>query len=728
MKLSNKNHKGSALFTVVSVMMILMILVMGTFILVSAAHQKALNNYYNNQSYVTAKGVVDAFVKNSISSANTSGMAALRAELVGTLDGSGTMSGGIQYASPTGGDHGFIHTNLDSATGDYYADLTVNLPAGVSLGRLKNNSVRVYRLSRTEFKVTATVSSGGTPVYDELTGAIKKDADGNDIYEKETIRTVSEKIILKPKTDKGLFDSALITKGAGNDLSSGAQIYGGFVTVADTLPSSAFISANVRLVGNYYSNANITSNGAGAEIHIGYETIKDVFGTETKKEEYLETKKDFKPLGIKVFNVSSDSSIQPYVLVGGDMKMNDTGGHMGTFGSNASQPIDVYVKGDMDLGTRMNNPITIHGNVYCQGKLTMSQKVYNDITSEGFGVYTVTGKFDLVKTDGTKVVNGGACSVLTRIFPSGHVYKNEKYPDTDDFLKGDYDSDGDGTDDGIDYYNDSSALGGALASTATKIGGNNYFLDGSVTPFFRIDGSPPTGYTGESGDVNHWLLASGKTFTIKPDGSDVWIATPPKITLRGNTEIIIDNSANVYNPVTNEWLWNVYMYTPYGGNIEVNGAKVGYSVDTTLPYSEDGYNGYASQYHRYGSLDLPTGSTEHKEYPSNFFWAISSDSVTLSGCSFYGYVYGPGVTIEATSSPAALPVDSKYNNINMPSGYYSVPSSFTPTVIGSIIGNIATLNTTTGSVYVIPPNSIFNSSSATSLDDYDWTVSLYDNK
>ena len=62
MKIVGKNTKGSAIFTVVCVMSILIMASMFTFMMIGYAQKRSIVNYQNSQSYVTAKSFLDTCV------------------------------------------------------------------------------------------------------------------------------------------------------------------------------------------------------------------------------------------------------------------------------------------------------------------------------------------------------------------------------------------------------------------------------------------------------------------------------------------------------------------------------------------------------------------------------------------------------------------------------------------------------------------------------------------
>jgi len=62
MKIVSKNTKGSAIFTVVCVMSILIMASMFTFMMIGYAQKRSIVNYQNSQSYVTAKSFLDTCV------------------------------------------------------------------------------------------------------------------------------------------------------------------------------------------------------------------------------------------------------------------------------------------------------------------------------------------------------------------------------------------------------------------------------------------------------------------------------------------------------------------------------------------------------------------------------------------------------------------------------------------------------------------------------------------
>ena len=63
MKKQKLNNDGAVLFTVICLMSILTVVLMTAIIVVSSSHKKAITNYTESQSYVTAKSTVDVFME-----------------------------------------------------------------------------------------------------------------------------------------------------------------------------------------------------------------------------------------------------------------------------------------------------------------------------------------------------------------------------------------------------------------------------------------------------------------------------------------------------------------------------------------------------------------------------------------------------------------------------------------------------------------------------------------
>ncbi|HHX58033.1 MAG TPA: hypothetical protein GX710_08465, partial [Clostridiales bacterium] len=64
--IKNTKLKGTVLFTVVSVMMVLIVFVMATLTIASAASKRSYNTYFKNQSLYSARSVVDTTVQELV--------------------------------------------------------------------------------------------------------------------------------------------------------------------------------------------------------------------------------------------------------------------------------------------------------------------------------------------------------------------------------------------------------------------------------------------------------------------------------------------------------------------------------------------------------------------------------------------------------------------------------------------------------------------------------------
>ncbi|MEG0615902.1 MAG: hypothetical protein RR540_09120, partial [Oscillospiraceae bacterium] len=195
MKFYKQNKKGTVLFTVISIMLLMMVMVMATFTVVMAAQKKALNNFTDSQSYVTAKSVIDTYI-SCLSDKSEPAYNPMREQLIGKAKTDKTgMQGGLDYPDHT------INFPGDSPTSSDNCTIEVTMPTvGVSaekvmgFGELNDKNeltpetLTVQRLSRSKFKISVKVADG------------------------DTLRTVSQIVQLSPGVATSLFDSSLISK------------------------------------------------------------------------------------------------------------------------------------------------------------------------------------------------------------------------------------------------------------------------------------------------------------------------------------------------------------------------------------------------------------------------------------------------------------------------------------------------------------------------------------
>lgn len=689
-----KNKKGTVLFTVIIVMMVLITVVMSTFVVAVAMQKKAVKNYLDSQSYITAKSMVDAYVKcltfddaaaDPTAAANSLQMRKALAKMSDDPTDADSLQHIMYYFDGVGG-----ASPLVAAT--------------EGMGQVTEFMVK--RLNTRTYQVSAVVTDG---VYNTVTG-LYTDA--------RSSTRVTATLTIKSKADAGLFDNAMITKGDGATLNSATQIYGGYVD-ANPTGTAAFVTGSSRVIGTFYCAKDLNLvNGSNKHLFLGQ---KNIFNTTTNQfetdREYLHCAGTMKTSGLEIHNTSNTTGDDaPYLLVDGDLKIGYEGGGTNntTVGSGASKTMNVYVGGNAYLDN-----VTLWGNVYCEGNVQLRKNVdLNSFSIYCNGSLTYHGDADAAARTITKA---GSIPANVSFPDGGKDYKPTKYPDVDAFLSSNYDRNGDGTadyDPDYDYWSASGTPGVNLQAIA----------NGTAVPYTNFLGTPIVSnvrLAHSDGTVAHMEMSAGHKITVQPNGSDIWIATPRQITFYGGSEIIIDNSMNtletVTDPVTGlkrqNWKYNVYLYTPGGAAITCNGNNsIGYP---------GGFPAYSGAVHYMGT-NPPSG--KDIDAPSNFYWLVDGgQDIELNGASVFGYIYAPKRKLTNNSNLGNL-TNSYYDKELMPNGgsYYE-SSNFKPLVIGSIIANISRVNSDSGSIYVQPSSSIFSNNTTSALENMDWTMKSYSN-
>lgn len=702
MKLSNKNHKGSALFTVVSVMMILMILVMGTFILVSAAHQKAMTNYYNNQSYVTAKSVIDTFITKISDSTSPLPLDvdAMRKKLIGVYSdpasgGDGKMHGGMNYDGrdlAEGPNVGSAIKDIDPNNNYYYLDVDVTLPTSVNgLGKIVNpsnptnpSSIRIHRLDAITFKVSATVETG----------------DANS----PSKRTVSEKIILSPITTTNKFDSSLIARSGTTMLMNTSQLYGGYVNTGARSP--VFNGSNTRYIGNFYSTAKI--NDSNSATFFLSSIKKEVMGSDVYVANYIQSPggillQNHPGIIVKSFLPSGETPIDfsnPYIFASGSSNIILSGSSSSFvhYIGDSSRSVDIYACGNVDLAN-----VKMYGNIYCLGnvKLGAATEINGNVYYGG----TLTGASN---------IKGGTWSsaVSSITFPT--PYAEQTYSSVSTFLNEDYNRDGSAHPVTIgDCFNNGAAASAALDP---MVGGVRTLPSVINSSTFTISNN----YTDRSGDTvtaysgNISSNLSGKSITI-----EVGIDEDFFINYNGgldftNTTIIMQPAAGA----NERTMGNVY--------IKVND---GYTVfrNTKLGIPKTDYVTNSTDVHKFGTKDTPS----NLESPSHLYLLLDGTSIIdvyESTNIFKSYIYSADRTYIINTS-TAFSGDTFYDNIQLQTGGgFGIIDDVQPIIVGSCIADNIQTGNSVASIYIKPDPSIFDIDDDDNLGKYKWTPSLLNNK
>ncbi len=349
--LLKKNKDGTVLFTVICVMMVLIVVLMSTFVVVAASQKKAMTSYTDSQSYITAKSVVDTFVK--------------------TLQAPPTAS----YVSQA--QRNVLRTTLSGMPLNSSTDITVTLPSTVKgLGNL--NKITVKRIDSKNFEVFATVT----------------DAAGT------STSMVTQKLELTsvPKTT---FPGAAVSFDSVS-MPTGMSIFGGsYCKTGSTTPTnvsgttgSQYLNGDIVIPDSGHAPFGLFNLGNGDSVVIN----KGPSGTAS-----------FKLDATVAINSSCNSEAKkPFFYVDGPFNLTTNYGF--DFGSPGNGGFDILSKG---ASIASNNDI--YGDIICDGNLSLSipnggAAYHGNIYVDGNISLNLGGSIDLSKLSGSTIHYGAAAS------------------------------------------------------------------------------------------------------------------------------------------------------------------------------------------------------------------------------------------------------------------------------------------------------------------------------
>ncbi len=329
-RLRKKNVKGSVLFTVVAVMMVMIVFVMATLTLAGVANRRSYASYSKNQTTYTARSAVDSVYKALTDESATDFGKKLNAI---TSDGTIAVSG----LDTSMGTVGYYDASGNFIPGYMYVEL---IPDALQQEVLDEDTNTVTAAADKDLlKITATAKLG--------------DEDS----------TVSLYIIKNPEEPviHSSFGGALTTMGGFNGGSASVSYGGATINLKndkwDDKSLRKYISTNIinnsTITSDVYSVGSINC-GSGINTYFeeqgqGFVVLGDLTAQDN---------------GIKFHSNVSGSSISdynkiPYVYVERLFSPNFSNGTQ--FGS-ATEPINLYVGGYMRTG--QNSQVTFNSDIY----------------------------------------------------------------------------------------------------------------------------------------------------------------------------------------------------------------------------------------------------------------------------------------------------------------------------------------------------------------------------
>lgn len=660
MKLLKKNLKGTALFTVLCVMTVLAMILVFSFLMLGVAQKKAKFNYYNNQSYVSAKTVVDIYTQYLVSGDTDACIA------------------GVNGIGITARDK--LRKQL--------TDLTVNANKWYVLSNDALDGTTSAGMGKVKLEVKKETAS----TYIIRATGIKKDASGSS---EKSEAVVTKTINLVPQMGMGLFENSIISCGSVNLGSANSLILGGVVSLLNT--GTVSTQTGIGVVGDFYSETDVTLTSGGfalsqnkkedSSVPPPNNIIYDIDTMEVKGNLKLDTSSG----KISIFNAADTTlagnwtkGTTPYILVQGNLTVDVTAdvfigyNKMDSlrFGDSPRDgwvlpqapytlaPIDIYVTGNVTI-INTNNRFYHCGTIHYGGTFSDPNHKYvnangvapiNDSMTKPFSTYT-RSDYKPVNTDAG--VTG---------FMQTTVTTTNGVTTTPNALKT-----------------------AALGSAPTITGGGSQTISSSAI----------------LKDLDNKILTidiSGMDNTANPD---LWFElqqsayNPGHFTFGNNCEIYIN-----YGSVAVDKRVNLYFYSE---NLEVDFNKVKIGLDkrtdtNTDPTSQHttgiGISTYKTLNHHYGSTSNPGLA----ETPGNVYFICDKGKIKLTNdCILKGYIYAPDADIDQSNGEQGI--DSWYNGIE----YTTTRKA---SVVGSIIGKMVSGNFNDGTVaYVKPHNSLLSSAS-----------------
>ncbi len=443
-----KRVKGTVLFTVVAVMMVLIVFLAGTLALAVTANKRAYTNYQQKQTEATARGVLDAVVTQINKDTTNTGLKKDIANLKLT--------------------DSKIPVTVDGRTYDVLVSKTAESRSLYNTTTKAWETVPLYKLEVTVDSATTAAST----TYSAILGAdlIKGGDDGS---HEETGGGSGAFVAIG---DLGGGDSYGIS-------THGYTTGGSFINIADEVPSkSVFNMQNgVVIEAPFYLNGSMTIGGG--------DTFKVHF---TKPEDYMIITGNLTPTNngqladFTGYTEHDTYEKTPYIYVGGtftsnmnklgttdhpvilyctgysvsngfemcgDMYLFSDSGAFIDLGTAAVSKLDqwtksaitsstfgttqygnMYIKGDGVFFKDGTQTLTIGGNLQCAGDLELQNAaVTNDVVCAG--TLTVNGKLTCKNIYAANIVNKGTI-VCEKAIKYGHYEGNEPTKGTKEELAG----------------------------------------------------------------------------------------------------------------------------------------------------------------------------------------------------------------------------------------------------------------------------------------------------
>lgn len=333
-----KNPKGSVLFTVVAVMMVMIVFVMATLTIAGAANKRTYASYSKSQTTYTARAAVDA-VYDAL-----------------TFNGDPTLAPADQQAFSKAingigkGSHDSIAiSNFDSSMGEigYYDDA----------GNWHSGEVYIECLSDTIEQIVlnddGSINTAATP--DEKTKNILKVTATARLADEDS--TVSLYIIKNPNKVSSAFPNALTTKGGFNSGTTPAVFGGSTVNLNEN-------KWNNKSTGEYILTTASNSGAMEGNIDIlGSYNVTTSVSYILNKNEHMSVMGDFtfgndsaKFISTYDYTTDNDYDAIPSLFVEGTLDL-----HFGdTFGTYTN-PINIYIGKNLNMG---KNNATVYSDIY----------------------------------------------------------------------------------------------------------------------------------------------------------------------------------------------------------------------------------------------------------------------------------------------------------------------------------------------------------------------------
>lgn len=413
--------KGTVLFTVVCVMMVLIVFLMGTLALAATANNRANANYQKTQTEQTARTVLDAVAQAIADDTDATGV---RSVIVA---------------------QGTIPVTLDGQT---YNVTSINT------GRTQNY-----------YDADNSTPWQSSPIY-QLTVTVDKSRADTTYSAFVTAQTETTPPILPPPPSGG---GAFVSMGDTSKVGTGGFITGGTYVGIDNPATSYTVADNdVYIDAPYYVNAPVTTGGGkGLILHYTSPGNMVYINGDLTVTQTNQLKTDY--TGFKWTGTSEDYTNTPYLYVDGQLKLAANSVlYIGQYGTNASSgsrvPTNLYAasldatssgvavygdiytfdpNGENVIGgsandyqswlfkwaqtnvSISNNPTSssLYGNWFSKGNITLNTvgssivegdlRSEKDITLVGNNGFTVTGN---ILCGGTLTISGPNVTV------AGHVY------------------------------------------------------------------------------------------------------------------------------------------------------------------------------------------------------------------------------------------------------------------------------------------------------------------